>query len=86
MSKILIVTDSASDISIVDERLYEIKVLQFKVGMGENSYLTGVDFNNSQFYKMLDEFNGLPTTSQITTYEFQTFYEEKMNDFLLIFH
>ena len=80
MSKILIVTESASDIPLVEQRLYDIKVLPFKITMGEKTYLTGIDFTNEEFYQMLQEYNGVPTTSQITTYEFQNFYEDKMNE------
>ncbi len=77
MAKIMIVTDSASDISFEDEKLYGIKVLPFKVALGDKSYISRVDFDNEKFYRMMDNFGGLPSTSQITTFEFQEFYEEK---------
>lgn len=80
MAKVLIVTDSASDISIEDEKLYGIKVLPFKVALGDKSYISRIDFNNEKFYEMMANFGGLPSTSQITTFQFQEFYEEKCNE------
>ena len=63
MAKIKFVTDSASDISEAYEKKYDILILNFKVVMGDKSYTTRVDFDNRKFYKMLDEFDGVPTTS-----------------------
>ena len=80
MAKVLIVTDSASDISIEDEKLYGIKVLPFKVALGDKSYISRIDFNNEKFYEMMANFGCLPSTSQITTFQFQEFYEEKCNE------
>ena len=76
MSKLLIVTDSASDISYEDETRYGIRVLPFQITLGNRSYLSRVDFDNEQFYRMLDEDGGFPATSQITPYEFETLYGE----------
>jgi DegV family protein with EDD domain len=76
MAKIKFVTDSASDISEAYEKKYDILILNFKVAMGDKSYTTRVDFDNKKFYKMLDEYDGVPTTSQITTLEFVEVYKK----------
>ena len=77
MKKVAIITDSGSDISYEDEKRLGIEILPFKIAMGEESYVSRVDFDNEKFYQMLDAFDGLPTTSQITTFQFQDLYEEK---------
>lgn len=77
MKKVRVITDSASDISFEDEDKYNIRILPFKVAMGAKSYLSRVDFNNEEFYQLMDQFDGIPITSQITPYEFETIYEEE---------
>lgn len=80
MSKIKIITDSASDISLQEEKEFGIEVIPFKVAMGEKSYVSRVDFDNEKFYQMLDEFDGIPSTSQITPFEFEEFYNKKYEE------
>lgn len=80
MKKVAIITDSGSDISYEDEKRLSIEILPFKIAMGEESYVSRIDFDNEKFYKMLDEFDGLPATSQITTFQFQDLYEEKASE------
>ena len=76
MPKIKIMTDSASDISAENEKKYDIHVIPFKVSMGEKSYTSRADFDNEQFYGMMDEYDGIPLTSQITAYEFVENFKE----------
>ena len=80
MSRIMIMTDSASDISAENEKKYNIHIIPFKVAMGEKSYTSRVDFDNEQFYGMMDEYDGIPVTSQITAFEFAEHYKEIYND------
>ncbi len=80
MAKILIMTDSASDISEETEKELKIKIIPFKVALGEKSYVSRVDFTNEEFYKMLDEFDGMPTHSQITSFEFTELFEQAFAD------
>ena len=75
MAKIKFLTDSASDISPEYEKKYDIMILNFKVAMGDKSYTTRVDFDNEGFYKMLDEYDGVPSTSQITSMEYVEVYK-----------
>lgn len=76
MAKIKFVTDSASDISEAYEKKYDILILNFKVAMGDKSYTSRVDFDNKKFYKMLDAYDGVPVTSQITALEFLEVYKD----------
>ena len=65
MSRIKIMTDSASDISAENEKKYEIHVVPFKMSMGDKSYTSRVDFDNEKFYKMMDEYDGIPDIKEI---------------------
>ncbi len=77
MEKIRIITDSASDISVSDEKEYDIRVLPFHVALGEQSYVSRVDFDNEGFYKLMAEHDEIPKTSQITPFQFEEIYLEE---------
>lgn len=76
MEKIKIFTDSASDITYENEQNLDIAVLNFNIAMGDKSYVSRVDFNNEEFYKLMAGYDGIPTTSQVTAFEFQEMYEK----------
>lgn len=88
MAKTLIVTDSASDISIENEQKYGIRVLPFEIAMMGKSYTSRKDFDNRKFYELLEACEEIPATSQITPFTFQelyhSFYEEGYSDVILI--
>ena len=50
MSKIKIMTDSASDISYENEKKYSISVIPFPMILGNKSYTSRVDFKNLQIF------------------------------------
>ena len=76
MAKIKFLTDSASDITDELEKKLDIQIMNFKVAMGDDSYTSRIDFDNEKFYKMLDDFDGIPVTSQITAFEYQETFEK----------
>ncbi|MBR1864553.1 MAG: DegV family protein [Ruminococcus sp.] len=76
MPKIKIMTDSASDLSVENEKKYDIMVVPFKLAMGEKSYTSRQDFDNEEFYKMMDEYDGIPSTSQITAFEYLEIFKD----------
>jgi DegV family protein with EDD domain len=80
MAKIKLLTDSACDITKEQEEAFDIQVVPFKVAMGDKSYVSRVDFDNEKFYKMMDEFDGLPATSQITVFEYEEIFEKIFAD------
>lgn len=88
MSKIQIMTDSASDISAEDEQKYNISILPFQVSLGGKSYTSRVDFDNEQFYELMAQYDEIPKTSQITPFEFQEIYlkeaENGVTDLILV--
>lgn len=76
MEKIKIFTDSASDITFDNEKNLDIAIVNFNVALGDKSYLSRVDFDNEGFYKLMDGYDGIPLTSQVTAFEFQEMYEK----------
>lgn len=74
MSRIKIMTDSASDISCADELKYSISILPFSVTLGDRTYISRVDFNNEQFFDLMAQYNEIPKTAQITPFQFQEIY------------
>ena len=74
MRKIQIMTDSASDISAADEKQHSISVIPFPVTLGGKSYTSRVDFDNEGFYALMAEHDDVPTTSQITPFQFVDIY------------
>ncbi len=74
MSKIQIMTDSASDISIADEQKYSIAVIPFPITLGDQTYTSRVDLNNEQFFSLMAQYDEIPKTAQITPFQFQEIY------------
>lgn len=74
MSKIQIMTDSASDISYEDEQRYSISVIPFPIMLGDKSYTSRVDFDNEQFFSLMTQYDEIPKTAQITPFQFQEIY------------
>lgn len=70
MSKIAIMTDSASDIPRELEEKYGIDILPFQLVVDGQSYTERVDFTNEQYYEMLAGAKDIPKTSQVTMTRF----------------
>lgn len=68
---IQIVTDSASDISQAEAKALNIDVLPLKTIFGEEEYLDGVTIDHVTFYNKLIESDVLPTTSQLSPFDFE---------------
>lgn len=77
MSKIQIMTDSASDIPAADETRLGISILPIQVSIGGRSYASRVDLDNEQFYELMTQHDEIPKTSQITPFEFQEIYQKE---------
>ena len=74
MSKIQIMTDSASDISYADEQKYNISVIPFPITLGDKTYTSRVDFDTEQFFSLMAQYDEIPKTAQITPFQFQEIY------------
>ena len=72
MSKILLMTDSGSDIGMERAAEYGIKVLPLKYSFdGEKYYLDGIDQSLEEFYEMEKSIDDVPKTAQISPLEFE---------------
>ena len=76
MKKYVVLTDSACDLpqALVDQ--HHIDILCFKLALDGEGYTERVDFTPEEFSEMLRKTDSLPTTSQITTYEFLDKFEQ----------
>lgn len=75
MEKIKFITDSASDITSEQEARYGIKVLNFKITLGDKGFTSRVDITNEEFYELLEQSPEIPTTAQLTVFEFTELFE-----------
>ncbi len=69
MQKIKIITDTASDLDIQLAEEQDILVLPFKVVFDDKEYKESYDFSKKEFYNILEEYEGIPSHSQITPFE-----------------
>ncbi len=76
---IMIVTDSASDISQELAEKWNIKVLPLKIRFGEKEFLDGVTLTYDKFYQKLIESDELPKTSQIPPFEYEETFREAVD-------
>jgi DegV family protein with EDD domain len=80
MGRIRLITDAASDLSYENEKRYDIQVVPFKIALGEKSYTSRIDFSNDAFYQLMEDYGGIPVTSQITPFEFSQIFEKHYED------
>lgn len=75
MKKFAVLTDSACDLpqALADE--HHIDILCFKIALDGEGYTERVDFTPEEFCDMLRASNALPTTSQVTQFEFMEQFE-----------
>lgn len=71
-----IITDSASDISQAEANHLGIDVLPLKTIFGQEEFLDGVTLDHVTFYNKLIESDVLPTTSQLSPFD----YEQKFHE------
>lgn len=69
-----IVMDSAGDMPPGWAEEYDIQIIPINIHFGERLFLHGVDLQNDDFYRMLDQVKQIPTTSQPTPQQFVDFY------------
>lgn len=75
MSKIQIITDSASDISKEYAAEYGIRVLSFPITVGDRNLRDG-DIPHHEYYDLMDNCSDLPVHSQLTVMDFEELYKE----------
>ena len=75
MSKFVVLTDSTCDLPDELAKQHDIDILCFKIALDGEGYTERVDFTPEQFCQMLRNATGLPTTAQITQFEFMDRFE-----------
>ncbi len=68
---IKILVDSASDISKAEAKKMGIHMVPMTIAFGNEEYKDGVDLLPSKFYEKLIDSDQLPTTSQVTPFQFE---------------
>lgn len=66
---IRIITDSASD--VFRDKYPLLEVLPMTITFGEEQFLDGVNLSREEFYLKLVETDAMPSTSQISPYDFE---------------
>ncbi len=66
-----IITDSASDLTPAEARRLGVRLVPLTIRFGGEEYLDGVTLSGDTFYKKLASCDALPTTSQITPWQYR---------------
>jgi len=69
-----IVMDSAGDVPAGWNQQFDIQVIPLNIHFGEQTFLSGIDLSNADFYRMADESGVIPKTSQPSPQQFIDFY------------
>ena len=75
-----ILVDTACDLTPDEAATLGVELLPLKMFFGEEQYLDGYDLTHDQFFEMLVESNVLPTTSQLTPYEYEDAFRRATAD------
>lgn len=76
--KYKIYADAAADIPSEELERYNIHVLPIPVAIGDKTYQSGLELTNDEFYKLMEAFDGMPVTSQVTPYVFEQLFEKEL--------
>lgn len=71
-----IVTDSATDIELLQESEIDIPVVPLRVKLGDREFKDKIDLSADEFYALLEETGELPVTSQPSPGEFADIYRK----------
>ncbi len=74
--KILIASDSTTDLSAELIERYGIQIIPLGVTMGDKNYIDGVDINPDMIYEHYEKTGQLPKTAAANIAEFSDFFEE----------
>lgn len=80
MIQFRVYVDAAADIPKDLQRRYGIRILPIPVTMGEKTYQSGTDLENDDFYAMMEAYDGIPVTSQITPYIFGELFQKELEE------
>ena len=78
MTKYKIIVDAAADIPEEARKRYGIEVLPIPVTLGDRTVQSGTEISATEFYKLMEAYNGIPVTSQITPYAFEELFTREL--------
>jgi len=83
-----IVMDTAGDLPADWQENYQIDLIPINIIHEGKNYLQGIDLSYDDFYKIVENSNTIPSTSQPTPYQFVEFYRKiaKPEDTILSVH
>lgn len=83
-----LVMDSAGDLPMNWASQYDINVIPVNIQFRGKTYLQGVELSDQEFYRLADEGDEIPKTSQPTPYQFIEFYKKiaEIGDTILSMH
>lgn len=73
-----IYADAAADIPPELRERYHIHVLPIAVTLGDKTFQSGLEITNDEFYAMMEKYDGIPVTSQITPYAFEELFQSEL--------
>lgn len=76
MNKVIIASDSTTDLSPELIERYGVKILPLGVTLGEKQYIDGVNITPEMIYEHYEEKGELPKTSAVNIGQFQEFYRQ----------
>ncbi|WP_427169303.1 DegV family protein [Fusobacterium nucleatum] len=79
LSKIAVLTDSASDLTPDMIEGLDVTVIPIRLRIGENNYRDGVNLSKKEFWHKLMSEKIIPKTAQPSPAEFRDYYEELFN-------
>lgn len=77
---IKVITDGAADLPLSYIKEHNIKVVPLNISFGHQSFKTGIEIDNSTFYRMMRESAELPKSSCPSPYDFFEAYKDVPDD------
>ena len=80
--------DSAGDMPAGWAQEFDVQVIPINIHFGEQTFLSGIDLSNKDFYRLADESGVIPKTSQPTPQQFIQFYGQvaKVGETIISLH
>ncbi len=79
--KIIVTTDSTSDISKEFQKKYEISVMPLIVNLREEEFLDGENITNKEIFEFVEKQNVLPKTAARSPEQYKEFFENAIKKF-----
>lgn len=78
--KVIIASDSTSDLNKELIEKYDIKIIPMTITLGKDQYTDGVDVDSEKIYEYYNKTKQLPKTSAVNAYQFSEVFEKYVNE------